>query len=149
MTENDMLMKQAESHSALRRLFLAIQAVAYIGWIGSRALAFTGTNLVDPATLTLVQTVCWPVWLVGLLATFWLMRKTARNRQLAALVDDERTVRLAGTVFQVAFWVLLVAVALVYAATYVTTVDARAVMPILLSLGVAVPSLAYAALYRS
>lgn len=149
MTDTDILMKQAENHGALRRLFLAVQAVAYLGWIGSQGLAFFGVPGIDPAVLRLVQMACWPIWLVALLATFWLMRRTAKNRQLALLVDDERTVALVGKVFQTAYWVLLVALAAVYAATYVTTIEVRAVMPILLSVAVAVPSLAYAAMYRS
>lgn len=142
---DDRLIRQAEQVGGLRSLFLIGQAVGYIGWIGSRGLTIMG---LEPHTLTIVQNLCWPLWLVCLLATFWLMRRTAQNRQLAVLLDDERTSGLTKTVFQTSYWILLVAVALVYAATFITEVDIRAVAPILLSLGVAVPSLTYACLYR-
>ena len=145
MSDNDRLIRQAEQVGGLRRLFLIGQAVGYIGWIGSRGLTALG---LDPHILTIVQNLCWPLWLVSLLATFWLMRRTAKNHQLAALLDDERTSGLTKTVFQTSYWVLLIAIALVYAATFVSEVDIRAVAPILLSLGVAVPSLTYASLYR-
>ena len=145
MSDNELLIQQAEQAGGLRRLFLIGQAVGYIGWIGSQGLSALG---LDPHILTIVQNLCWPLWLVSLLATFWLMRRTAKNQQLAALLDDERTSGLTKTVFQTSYWVLLIAVALVYAATFVTEVDIRAIAPILLSLGVAVPSLTYACLYR-
>lgn len=145
MSDNERLIQQAEQAGGLRRLFLIGQAVGYIGWIGSQGLSALG---LDPHILTIVQNLCWPLWLVSLLATFWLMRRTAKNQQLAALLDDERTSGLTKTVFQTSYWVLLIAVALVYAATFVTEVDIRAIAPILLSLGVAVPSLTYACLYR-
>ncbi len=148
MSENDRLIQQAEWAGGLRRLFLTGQAVAYIGWIGSQGAAHIPALNIDPIVLNLIQTVCWPIWLVSLLATFWLMRRTAKNRQVSALLDDERTVGLTKTVFQASYWVLLVAVALVYAATFISEVDIRAIAPILLSLGVAVPSLTYACLYR-
>ena len=145
MSDNERLIQQAEQAGGLRRLFLIGQAVGYIGWIGSQGLSALG---LDPHILTIVQNLCWPLWLVSLLATFWLMRRTAKNRQLAVLLDDERTSGLTKTVFQTSYWVLLTAVALVYAATFVAEVDIRVIAPILLSLGVAVPSLTYACLYR-
>lgn len=145
MSDNERLIQQAERAGGLRRLFLIGQTIGYIGWIGSHGLAALG---LDPHILTIVQNLCWPLWLVSLLATFWLMWRTAKNQQLAALLDDERTSGLTKTVFQTSYWVLLVAVALVYTATFVIEVDIRAVAPILLSLGVAVPSLTYACLYR-
>ena len=145
MSDNERLIQQAERVGGLRRLFLIGQAVGYIGWIGSQGFSALG---LDPHILIIVQNLCWPLWLVSLLATFWLMWRTAKNQQLAALLDDERTSGLTKTVFQTSYWVLLVAVALVYTATFVIEVDIRAVAPILLSLGVAVPSLTYACLYR-
>lgn len=145
MSDNERLIQQAEQAGGLRRLFLIGQAVGYIGWIGSQGLSALG---LDPHILTIVQNLCWPLWLFCLFATIWLMRRTAKNQQLAALLDDERTSGLTKTVFQTSYWVLLIAVALVYAATFVTEVDIRAIAPILLSLGVAIPSLTYACLYR-
>jgi hypothetical protein len=148
MTSNDHLIQQAERMGGLRRLFLIGQAIGYIGWIGSRSLQFINGLAIDPLALTLVQNLCWPLWLFSLVATLWLMRRTAKNRQLGALLDDERTAGLMKTVFQTSYWVLLIAVALLYAVTFVTDVDIRAVAPILVSLGVAVPSLTYACFYR-
>ncbi len=148
MTDNDRLIQQAERVGGLRRLFLIGQAVGYIGWIGSRSFQFINGLAIDPFILTIVQNLCWPLWLFSLLATLWLMHRTAKNRQLGPLLDDERTAGLIKTVFQTSYWVLLIAVALVYAATFVTEVDIRAVAPILVSLGVAVPSLTYVCCYR-
>ncbi|WKL56461.1 hypothetical protein Q1W73_12265 [Asticcacaulis sp. ZE23SCel15] len=148
MTDNDRLIQQAERLGHLRRLFLIGQAVGYIGWIGSSGLEYVRAPLIDPFILKFVQNMCWPLWLVSLLATLLLMRRTAIDRQLGALLDDERTSGLIKSVFQTSYWVLLIAVALVYAATFVAEVDIRAIAPVLLSIGVAVPSLTYACLYR-
>jgi hypothetical protein len=148
MTDNDRLVQQAEQMGGLRRLFLIGQGVGYAGWIGSRSLQFINGLAIDPLFLTLVQNLCWPLWLFSLLATLWVMRRTAKNHQLGALLDDERTAGLIKTVLQTSYWVLLIAVALVYAATFITDVDIRLVAPILVSLGVAVPSLTYACCYR-
>lgn len=145
MSDNEGLIKQAETMGSQRRILLILQGVSYVGWIGSQGL----TPIIGHAPLLkAVQIICWPVWLLSLLLTFWLMRRTAKNHQIAALLDDERTKGLVTTVFQTSYWVLLTAVAVTYAATYVTEVDIKAVAPVLLSLGVAVPSLTYAALYR-
>ncbi|MDV6329226.1 hypothetical protein [Asticcacaulis sp. 201] len=149
MSENERLIKQAEHMGGLRRLLLIGQAVGYIGWIGSRGLGYVQGLSIDPLVLMVVQNLCWPLWMVSLLASLWLMRRTTKNRQLSALLDDERTAELTKKVFQIGYWVLLIALALVYASTFLTDVDIRAIAPILLSLGVAAPSLTYAALYRS
>ena len=147
MGDADKLLKQAQSHVALRRVLLVVNGLSYVMWIGSRGLGFAGG--VDPGLLSAIGMIAWPVWLVSLLAIFWTMARLRKRHDIAGLVDDERTVGLTGTAFKAGYWVLLIGVAAVFAASYVLPIDVRAVMPVLLALGVAAPSLTYAALFRS
>ncbi len=149
MTDNETLMKQAESHAVLRRVLLIVNALSYVGWIGSSGLAHMGTLSVDPATLSLVQMVCWPVWLISLIRIFWTMMRLGKRRDIGALVDDERTQGVSAKSFQIGYWALLLAITGVYAANFFVPVDVKLVGPFLLALGVAAPSLTYALLYRS
>ncbi len=147
MGDGDKLLKQAQSHAALRRVLLVVNGLSYLVWIGSRGLGFAGS--VDPGLLAAMGMIAWPVWLVSLLGIFWTMARLRKRRDIAGLVDDERTVGLAGTAFKAGYWVLLVGIAAVFAVSYFVSIDVRAVMPVLLALGVAAPSLTYAALFRS
>ncbi len=146
MGNTDRLMREAAGQALLRRTLLVVNAASYVAWIGSIWLMHVGT--IDPGALSLVQTIAWPVWLISLFGILAGMVYMRRRRDIAGLVDDERTVGLAATAFKTGYWVLLVAVAGVYAGSFFTTIDVRLVAPVLLALGVATPSVTYAALYR-
>lgn len=149
MTENEKLLQQAEGQANLRRLLLVINAASYVVWIGSRSLTALGSSSLDPGLLSTVQMAAWPVWLVSLVGLLWAMARLRKRRDIAGLVDDERTTGLSARSFQVGYWVLLVGAAAVYTASFFITVDVKLVAPALVALGVAAPSLTYAALYRS
>ncbi|MGZ3298356.1 MAG: hypothetical protein ACXU8U_05890 [Asticcacaulis sp.] len=147
--DNDRLMKQAEGYIALRRVLLIVNALGYIAWIGSEGLGHLGNLSVDPHTLSLVKLVAQPIWVLSLLGIFGVMARLRKRRDIAGLVDDERTRALSGWSFKAGYWVLLISIAGVYAANFFMTIDVRLVAPLLLALGVATPSLTYAVTYRN
>ena len=148
MSDAEKLLKQAEALAGLRRGLMIVNALSYIAWIGATGLQHVDTGLA-PQTLGLVGTAAWPVWLVSLLGILWTMMHLARRRDIAGLVDDERTANLTSRAFQAGYWALLLAVSGLYAASYFIAVDIKVAAPFLLALGVAAPSLTYAFLYRS
>ena len=147
MADTDKLIKQAHSHAVLRRVLLIVNGLSYLAWIGSRGAAFAG--LADDRLVSLISNLAWPLWLISLVGILWTMARLRKRRDIAGLVDDERTVGLASTAFKTGYWLLLIGIAAVFAASYFVSIDVRAVMPVLLALGVAAPSLTYAALFRS
>ena len=148
MSNTQNLMKKAEGYVQWRRITLVINALAYVGWIGSTGLGFLPGVAIDPALLRLVSAISWPIWLLSLLGIFAQMAYARKHRDIAALADDERTVGYTKTAFQTGYWLLLIGLALVYAASYFTQLDVKAVIPFMLALGVAAPSLTYAMLDR-
>lgn len=148
MTDNEILLRQAEAHAVARRLLMIVNALSYIAWIGAFGLSQSGHGF-DGHLLGLVQALSFPVWLVSLLAIFWTIRRLRQRRDIAGLIDDERTVRVSGRSFQVGYWGLLLAITGLFAASFFIPLDVRLVAPFLLALGVAAPSLTYAWLYRS
>ncbi len=148
MTDAEKLLKQAEGMAGLRRGLLIVNALSYAVWIGSTGLQHIATGI-PPQTLNLVGMAAWPLWLISLLGIFWTMMHLAKRRDIAGLVDDERTVGLTKRAFQAGYWVLILAVAGAYATSFFVTIDMQAAAPFLLALGVAAPSLTYALLYRS
>jgi len=148
MTDTDKLLKQAEGIAGLRRGLMVVNALSYVAWIGSTGLQHAGTGL-PPQSLALAGMIAWPAWLVSLLGILWTMKHLASRRDIAGLVDDERTAGLTKRAFQAGYWALLLAVTGLYAASYFVPIDIKTAAPFLLALGVAAPSLTYAFLYRS
>ncbi len=148
MSDTQNLMKKAEGYVQWRRALLVINALAYIGWIGATGLTYLPAVAIDPGMLNLISAVCWPVWLLSLLGIFAQVAYARKHRDISALADDERTVGYTKTAFQTGYWLLLTGLALVYAASYFTPLDVKAVIPFMLALGVAAPSLTYAVLDR-
>ncbi len=147
MNDNETLLRRAETLANVRRLLLAVNAVAYFGWIGAQALYFIPQNTVTKAQVTDIEFVLGPVWLVSLiglvLTFFW-------RRDVRALIDDERTAKLTLRAFQAGYGALLVAIFLLSVLPLLGLhLNVLAIPPLLMSLGVAVPPLTYAALYRS
>ena len=147
MNENEKRIRQAERLAGVRRLLLVVNAVAYFGWIGAQALDFIPRITVTNAQVADIQFVLGPLWLVSLigliLTLFW-------RRDVRALIDDERTAKLTLRAFQAGYGALLLAVTVLSILPILGyRLNILGVLPILLSLGVAVPPLTYAALYRS
>ena len=150
MNANEKLLKQAEGFGALRRLLMLINALSYMVWIGAQAIVFFPEMHVSMQQTALIQMVAGPIWLISLIAIFATIFYLVRRSDLRRLVDDERTQNLNLRAFQAGYLVLLLAIAGAYALCFIgKTPNPGALLPILLSLGVAVPSLTYAALYRS
>lgn len=150
MIDNEQRLKAAERFAAFRRILLVINAVAYAVWIGAQSLYFIGGVQVTNHQIAIMQMIAGPIWFVSLLAICFLIFRLARSRDLRALVDDERTKALGLRAFQAGYFVLLAAVVVFYALSLTGhRPNLSAVFPIMLSLGVAVPPLTYAFLYRS
>lgn len=148
MTDTEKLLKQAEGMAGLRRVLLIVNALSYVVWIGSTGVQHLDTGI-PPQIVGLTGMLAWPVWLVSLLGIFWTMAHLAKRRDIAGLVDDERTAGLTKKAFQAGYWALILALAGVYAASYFIPIDVQTAAPFLLALGVAAPSLTFALLYRS
>jgi len=148
MSDNEKLMQQAERFANARRILLIINALAYFAWIGGQALQLLPGFTARQTALT--QFIAGPIWLVSLLTILIMSFRLYRRRELRGLVDDERTVGVGNQALKSGYWVLLIGVALVYALRFCgVQLESAVFLPILLSLGVAVPGLSYAALYRS
>ncbi|MBP2158439.1 MULTISPECIES: hypothetical protein [Asticcacaulis] len=139
--DSEQLARRAEKHVALRKGLMIVNALAYIGWIGSQGLAQSDAFGVPPSTWEIVRHLAMPVWAVSLLLILAQYAMLKRNRAVAVLVDDERSKEKTALAFQGGYWVLLVAVASVYAATFFEPdLDMRTFMPLLLAAGVAAPA---------
>jgi hypothetical protein len=149
MSHTDALMQQAARHAALRRVLLVVNGGAYLAALASQGLLALKAAPASPALLHAVLWVAWPLWAASLLALFWTMARLRRRLDIAGLVDDERTSALSAQAFKAGYWALLLALAGLYAASFLTGIDFRAAAPLLLGLGVAVPPLTYALLYRA
>jgi uncharacterized membrane protein len=149
MSDNETRLKQAERFATIRRVLLVINALAYIVWIGAQSLYFIeGINAANQL-IARIQMVAGPVWLISLLALFFMIFRLFWRRDLRAMVDDERTQTTTHHAFLAGYIVLLVSVVIFYTLSLTGhRPNLSAVLPIMLSLGVAVPSLTYAALYR-
>jgi len=148
MSDNEKLLRQAERYAGMRRALLFINALSYFVWIGAQALQFLPGF--TPHQSALIQFVAGPIWLVSLLCILVMGVSLYMRRDLRGLVDDERTIKIGNQAFQAGYWVLLIGIALVYALLFCgIQIEGGIFLPILLSLGVAVPGLTYAALYRS
>ena len=148
MSDTQVLMKKAEGFVRWRRGVLVLNALAYVGWIGGAGLSHLGVVAIDNGLLGLISTVSLVVWIVSLMTIFAQMNYARRHREISRLADDERTVTYTKTAFQTGYWLLLIALGCAYAASYFTDLDIKAVVPFLLALGVAAPSLTYAVLDR-
>lgn len=148
MSENEKLLRQAEGFAGTRRMLLIINALSYFVWIGAQALQFFPGF--TPHQVAMIQFIAGPIWLVSLLSILVLSLRLYGRHDLRGLVDDERTVKTSSQAFQIGYWVLLIGIAVVYALRFCgVQLESAVFLPILLSLGVAVPGLTYAALYRS
>ena len=148
MSDNEKLLRQAERYAGMRRALLFINALSYFVWIGAQALQFLPGF--TPHQSALIQFVAGPIWLVSLLCILVMGVRLYMRRDLHGLIDDERTIKIGNQAFQAGYWVLLIGIALVYALLFCgIQIEGGIFLPILLSLGVAVPGLTYAALYRS
>ena len=147
MNENEKRLRRAETVANVRRLLLAVNAVAYFGWIGAQALYFIPQIKVTNAQVALAQMILGPLWLASLIGLVLILMW---RRDVRALIDDERTAKLTLRAFQAGYGALLLAVTVLSILPYLGyRLNILGVLPILLSLGVAVPPLTYAALYRS
>ena len=149
MTDNEALLRRAEGVAAMRRFLLVINALSYVAWISVFAISISGVHLVLPPWAGVAAGVCAVIWFVSLIALLLGIRSLRRNRALAGLVDDERTQHLRGRAFEAAYWVLLFAVAILYGLAGFVHLESRLVLPALIGLGVAVPGLTFAWLYRA
>lgn len=139
--DSERLMRRAETHVALRKGFMVVNAVAYIGWMTS--LALPGTDLLTAAEWEMVRNISRYVWLLSLVVICTQFGMLKRNRDLAVLVDDERSSEKTALAFKGGYWVLLVAVAVLYLASLLTpAMDMRTFMPLLLAAGVSAPTFA-------
>lgn len=149
MSESDLLLKQARSHALARRLLLAVNAASYIAAVGAQGLLAIKGGVFDTHLLDTVRWTAWPLWTLSLIAIFWTMARLRKRTDLVGLVDDERTVQMAGLAFKAGYWALLLGVTVALAVNCIVPLDLGVVAPLLLALGVAAPSLTYAALYQS
>ncbi len=149
MSDNEALLRQAEGAATWRRLLLIVNALSYVAWVGVFAVNVSGIHLSLPPWANIAAFACAAVWLFSMLAILWNIRGLKRNRALAGLLDDERTVGLRGRAFQTGYWVLLFATAILYGVAGFVHLDIRLVLPALVALGVAVPNLTYVWLYRN
>lgn len=139
--DSERLTRRAETHVMLRKGLLIVNALAYIGWIGSQGLAHAGAFGLGSSTWDIVRNLSMPVWGITLLLILMQIALLKRNRDVAALVDDERSAERKHLAFQGGYWVLLVAVAALYAATFFAPgLDMRTFLPLLLAAGVAAPA---------
>ncbi len=139
--DSEQLARRAERHVALRKGLMIVNALAYIGWIGSEGLAHADALGLGPSFWGQVSNVSKPVWAISFALIMLQAVMLKRNRDIAVLVDDERSKEKTALAFQGGYWVLLVAVAGLYAATFVAPgLDMRTFMPLLLAAGVAAPA---------
>ena len=149
MTDNEVLLKQAEGVAVRRRVLLVINAATYAAWVGVFAVSVSGIHYVFPFWAVAAAVACAVVWVLSMIAILSGIRSLKRNRALAGLVDDERTCAVTARSHQAGFWVLLAAIAILYAVAGFVPLNIRLVLPALIALGVAVPNLTYAWLYRN
>jgi hypothetical protein len=138
--DNERLMRRAETQVAIRKALMVVNALAYIGWIGSQGLAHAEAFGLSPSTWDVVRNLSMPVWgicLILILAQFAMLK---RNRDVAVLVDDERNREKTALAFKGGYWALLVAVAGLYTLSFFApNLDMRTFMPLVLAAGVAAP----------
>ena len=149
MTDNELLLRQAEGVTTWRRLLLVVNALTYAAWIGVFGVSISGAHIALPPWALIAAVVCAVVWMLSMIGIFLGIRALKRNRALAGLVDDERTVGLRGRAVQAGYWVVLIAIAILYGLAGFVPLDIKLVLPALIALGVAVPNLTYAWLYRN
>lgn len=141
--DSEQLAQRAERHVALRKGLMIVNALAYIGWIGSRGLAHVEAFGIGAAAWNIVRNLSMPVWLVSLLLIFTQISALKRNRDIATLVDDERSAAKTHLAFKSGYMVLLFAVAALYAAAIVWPgLDMQTFLPLLLAAGVTAPAFA-------
>jgi hypothetical protein len=139
--DSERLMQRAETHAAVRKGLMIVNALAYIGWIGSQGLAQAAAFGLGASTWSVIGNASVPIWAISLALIFIQLAMLKRNRDVAALVDDERSAGKKALAFQGGYWVLLVAVAGLYTATFFAPdLDMRTFMPLLLAAGVAAPA---------
>lgn len=150
---NEKKLRHAEAFANFRRLLLTVNALAYMLWVGPQAGYFFGWFAsIDSANQVIapIAMIAGPIWLISLLLILAMIFYLYRRRDLAGLIDDERTKNLTKRAFQAGYFTLLIIIALSYALCFFGKMpNILALLPILLSIGVAVPSLTYALLYRS
>ena len=149
MSDNDMLLRKAETLSNGRRFMLFLNAVTYVAWmIGLAVNTGTSEGGYNPIWRYL-QTAGMITWVLSLIGVAWTILAMRRHKHIAALVDDERTYQATGRAFMIGYIVLLFPLAGIYTASYFTQVDIRFVIPIMLAIGVATPSLTYVLFFRN
>ena len=149
MSEADLLLKQAQSYAVTRRLLMVVNAVSYVAAIGAQGLLAMKRPLIDVHVLDAVRFTAWPIWALSLVGLFWAMARLRRRADLAGLVDDERTADVTNLSFKAGYWVLLLGITGVLVVNSFVPLDLGGIVLLLLGLGVAAPSLTYAAFYRS
>jgi hypothetical protein len=149
MSGNQLLLHQVESCIQRRRMLMVITALAYFIWIGADALTHIPALADQQHFVTLTKIMAGAVWVIGLVMSLRLSYRIYRDKSLRGMANDERTQALGKSGLQAGYWVLLILVAGCYAASYLYTIDARVVLPLLLAIGVAVPPLTYALLEQA
>ncbi len=149
MSDNEALMQQAEGAAAWRRFMLVINTITYVAWVAVFGIRVSGANIPLPVWANIAAVACAVVWGLSMIGILWDVRRLKRNRAMAGLLDDERTVALRGRAFQTGYWVLVAALAILYGLAGFVPLETRLVLPALIALAVAVPNLTYAWLYRN
>ena len=149
MTDNEILMQQAESAAAWRRFLLVINTISYVAWVAVFAIRVSGAHIALPPWANVAAVACAAIWLFSMVGILWDIRRLKRNRALAGMLDDERTIGLRGRAFQTGYWVLVAALAILYGLAGFVPLETRLVLPALIAMAVAVPNLTYAWLYRN
>ena len=60
MTDNEKILRQAESFAGWRRLLLITNALAYVAWIGAQPLYFVDGLSVGNRQVVLIQSIAGP-----------------------------------------------------------------------------------------
>lgn len=149
MPETQYLEQAASTMVRLRRIFLIVSALAYIGGMGACALLYTGNFNPYRTIVIFANWICWPIWLASSIASVWLIFRLRKHRAVGRLIDDERTLKYVHLSFQVSYWALLILTGGLLGLSFIIHVEARAVLAGLLACGVAVAPLTYAFSYRA
>ncbi|ESQ93148.1 hypothetical protein [Asticcacaulis benevestitus] len=148
MSENEKLLRQAEGLAGFRRIMLVVIALSYVGWIVTFSLGVTGIGNLPHTLLITISLAILPVWAVSMIAFLWGMVRMTRDKKLGALIDDERTRGINHQAIQAGYWGMIVAAGICFWLSFFLDIDIRLVLAGLVGMGVAVPSLTYACLYR-
>ena len=138
--DNERLARRAETHVAIRKGLLIINALSYIGWVGLEGLAHAKAFGLSLAVWDMIRNLSRPIWAISFFLILAQSVMLKRNRDLAVLVDDERSGARKNLAYMGGYWILLLATSGLYLAAVLTPgLDMRTFMPLMLGIGVAAP----------